>query len=166
VKKLALLLSFVTLGVGAVAADAATLSLGTLPDGLTPIGAGHNAGGFADTFNFNLSGALSDVVASFASITNIDSFDAFLQEKTPSGWTQIGSSFTSSETFSDLTSGKYRLDVIGFVPSNAGFYSGNLSVAAVPETDTWLMLLIGSGLVGYQLRRKQKTLPQQPFAAG
>ena len=28
----------------------------------------------------------------------------------------------------------------------------------VPEADTWVMLLVGSGLVAYQLRRKQRAV--------
>jgi hypothetical protein len=31
------------------------------------------------------------------------------------------------------------------------------------EMDTWLMLLVGGGLVVLQLRRKQKSLPQRPL---
>lgn len=34
----------------------------------------------------------------------------------------------------------------------------------VSKDDTWLMLLIGSGLVALQLRRKQKSLPHQPLS--
>jgi hypothetical protein len=31
------------------------------------------------------------------------------------------------------------------------------------DTDSWLMLLVGGGLIVLQLRRKQKTLPQRPL---
>jgi hypothetical protein len=31
------------------------------------------------------------------------------------------------------------------------------------DLDSWLMLLVGGGLVVLQLRRKQKTLPQRPM---
>ena len=165
-KKRISLLSVFVLGVCAMQANARTFPLGTLPNGITPIADGHKSGSFADTFNFKLGGTLSGLAASFTSVSNISAFDAFLQEHTAGGWTQLGTAFSTSETFSGLTSGKYRLEVVGFVPSTSGFYSGNLAVAAVPEADTWLMFLIGSGLVAYQLRRKQKSIPRQPFAAG
>lgn len=37
--------------------------------------------------------------------------------------------------------------------------------SASSNSDTWLMLLIGSGLVALQLRRKQKSLPHRPLAS-
>jgi len=46
----------------------------------------------------------------------------------------------------------------------------NAATEAQPETtsasdtDTWLMLLISSGLVALQLRRKQKSLPHQTLS--
>ena len=36
-----------------------------------------------------------------------------------------------------------------------------VAVAAVPEPETWLMLVIGLGLAAYQLHRKQKSLGLQ-----
>jgi hypothetical protein len=46
-----------------------------------------------------------------------------------------------------------------------GLYRGSLQVAAVPEADVWVMLLVGFAVVLYQLRRKQRSIEQQPVAA-
>ena len=40
--------------------------------------------------------------------------------------------------------------------------SPRIHVVAVPEAETWVMLLVGLGLVAYQLRRKQRLLEQRP----
>jgi hypothetical protein len=65
-----------------------------------------------------------------------------------------------------LAPGSYR---IGFSGIGNGFlggiYRGSLQVAAVPEADVWVMLLVGFAVVLYQLRRKQRSLEQQPVAA-
>jgi hypothetical protein len=165
VKKLATVLSVWLLSLCATAASAATLPLGTLPAGVTPFANGHESGAFADSYTFSLA-SLSDLAASFTSVTNIGGFSGFLQQHTSTGWSEVGSFFSSSQTFDDLSKGSYRLEVFGGVPRNSGFYTGTLTVQAVPEADTWLMMLVGAGLVGFQLRRKQKSLPRQPFAAG
>lgn len=68
----------------------------------------------------------------------------------------------SSVTFADLTPASYTAAVFG-TARNAGAYGApfRVSVAAVPEIETWLMLLIGFALAAYQLHRKQKSLGQQ-----
>jgi hypothetical protein len=163
VKKLLGTLMVLALSCAAGEASARTFHLGELSSGLTSVGDGRGAGGFADTFNFRLS-SLSDVVVAFTASTGISSLQGILQEHTHGGWTQVGSSFTTSNSFADLAAGRYRFDAIGFVPKNFGMYSANINVAAVPEASTWMMLLIGSGMVAFQLRRKQKSLPRQAIA--
>jgi len=57
-----------------------------------------------------------------------------------------------------LTAGNYYLQVIGTVNStSAGTFSGNLALkaVAVPEADTYAMLLAGLGLVGFIARRRK-----------
>ena len=58
-------------------------------------------------------------------------------------------------TFSFLASsaGIYTALLFG-LPGGSG--AGSFSVSVVPEVETWVMLLIGVGLIGYQLRRKNK----------
>lgn len=41
-----------------------------------------------------------------------------------------------------------------------GGFNGQLTVAAVPEPEEWAMMLVGAGLVSFQVRRKQKGLSQ------
>jgi hypothetical protein len=160
-----LLSSLMILALCCVAAEASakTYSLGVLPIGTSVVGNGEKPGGFADTFKFTL-GGVSDVMLAFTSSTGISSLQGLLQEKTHGGWTQVGSGFGTSSSFADLAAGKYRFDVIGFVPTHYGHYAADISVSAVPEADTWMMLLIGGGMVAYQLRRKHKSLPRQPIA--
>ncbi|HEV7446346.1 MAG TPA: FxDxF family PEP-CTERM protein [Steroidobacteraceae bacterium] len=85
-----------------------------------------------------------------------------LQEKVSGGWTTIA---TASPSFADLSAGKYRWEVSGITGRQSGFWGAKMAVTAVPEADVWMMLLIGVGLVGYQLRRKQQSLKHPPLAA-
>ncbi len=56
-----------------------------------------------------------------------------------------------------IGAGNYSLEVIGTVTGNVhGSYSGTLNVSAVPEPETYGMLLAGLGLVGFAARRKAK----------
>jgi hypothetical protein len=65
-------------------------------------------------------------------------------------------------TFADLAPGCYAVAIFGTAKFLSGYAATyRVSVAAVPEIETWLMLLIGLGLAAYQLHRKQKTLGQQ-----
>ena len=89
-------------------------------------------------------------------------FAVQLQEKTAGVWTTIP---TASPSFADLSAGKYRWEVAGTTGRQGGFWGAKMAVTAVPEADVWTMLLIGVGLVGYQLRRKQQSLKHPPFAA-
>jgi len=58
-------------------------------------------------------------------------------------------------TFSSLAAGSYALKVSGSGTGLAGGrYTGSLTVTPVPEPETWAMLLVGTILLGLQLRRK------------
>lgn len=57
-------------------------------------------------------------------------------------------------TYDNLTSGSYYLRLTGSTAAGGGFYAGVAMLAPVPETSTWLMILIGISLVGLALRRK------------
>jgi opacity protein-like surface antigen len=85
-----------------------------------------------------------------------------LPEKVSGLWTRIP---TASPSFADLSAGRYRWEITGYIGRQSGLWGGKMMVSAVPEADVWLMLLIGLGLIGYQLRRKQRSLKQPPFAA-
>jgi hypothetical protein len=108
----------------------------------------------ARTFNLGV------VPARSAAVDESSSLQGILKEKTRSGWTRVATTFAGTSSFADLTSGRYRFDTLGFVPGKLGDDVVNIK-AAVPAANSWLLLLIGSGLVAYQLRRKQKSLPRQ-----
>jgi hypothetical protein len=52
--------------------------------------------------------------------------------------------------------GNYTAYVLGMAGKNSSSYS--YAVSTVPEVETWVTLLIGMGLIVYQLRRKSKSL--------
>ncbi|WP_238525294.1 FxDxF family PEP-CTERM protein [Methylovorus sp. MP688] len=52
----------------------------------------------------------------------------------------------------DDLGGKYFLEVIG---TGKGGYSGTISVSAVPEAETYVMMLAGVGLMGFVARRRK-----------
>jgi hypothetical protein len=71
--------------------------------------------------------------------------------------TGFGSHPTDSWSLSDynLTNGSYALKVDGRVlGAGGGAFGGDLVVSAVPEPQSWAMLLAGLGMVGMAARRK------------
>jgi hypothetical protein len=119
--------------------------------------------GFTDFVKFKLTeqSAVDFTFRSFQDVIN-SSFAVQLQERASGVWTTIP---TASPSFADLSAGKYRWDITGSTGRQSGFWGAKMAVTAVPEADVWMMLLIGLGLVGYQLRRKQQSLKYPPFAA-
>jgi hypothetical protein len=69
-----------------------------------------------------------------------------------------GSYFANLDSATLNGSQAYTLKVVGFAESANASYSGGINVLAVPEPDEWAMMLVGVGLVGYQVRRKQAKL--------
>jgi hypothetical protein len=119
---------------------------------------------FNDTLNFSLN-TLSDL-GGIVGETGISGFTATIS----GGSLSTPTSLTSQYFLTDLTAGSYTMTFKGVASSGSSLvpniYGTFFSVAAVPEPDTWLMLLIGAGLVGFQLRRKQKVLRHRPLVAG
>lgn len=100
-------------------------------------------------------------------LLGIDNFSASLQQLGKSGFQTVATLSSNPVSFDDfLGPGKYRI-AIGGIGSGlfGGLYTGSLQVAVVPEAEVWVMLLVGFGMVLYQLRRKQRLLEQQPVAA-
>jgi hypothetical protein len=161
-------------GIGA--AQATTTALGTVTDGSYGFGRAINFGEtFTDYVNFNLSDSaeVTSFIKSFDmsifhfDLLGIDNFTTGLQRLGSSGYTTLTTLSSNPASFDDLLSpGSYRFSVAG---TGSGFfgglYRGTLHVAAVPEADTWVMLLMAFGIVVYQLRRKQRSLEQPPAAA-
>jgi hypothetical protein len=71
---------------------------------------------------------------------------------------------STAPSFAELAAGNSRGEIVGITGRQSGSWGARLPVAAVKEADVWMMLMIGLGLVGYQLRRKQQGLKQLPFA--
>lgn len=56
-----------------------------------------------------------------------------------------------------LSAGSYYLEIDGKInAASTGSYSGNISLKAVPEADTYAMMLAGLGLVGFVARRRKQ----------
>lgn len=85
-----------------------------------------------------------------------------LEKLTGSSWNSVLASTSTStqgaSIFADsISSGNYRLSITGAAvgTNGAGEYALALeTVAAVPESETWAMLLVGTILISMQLRRK------------
>ena len=60
----------------------------------------------------------------------------------------IGSSLTQANQYTFANNAKFNL-------SSAGVLTYSTTVAAVPEADTWAMMFMGLGLMGFIARRKQ-----------
>ncbi len=75
------------------------------------------------------------------------------------GWAGNASGNSASLTFNNLAAGWYTV-FIGGTDSTSGF-SGefDLVVSAVPETETWTMLLAGLGLIGWRLKKQARYEP-------
>jgi len=107
------------------------------------------------------------ILAQGDKVRGIDNFSTGLEKLGTGGFTSIASLTSNPASFDDLLApGSYRFAIAG---TGSGFfggiYRGTLHVAAVPEADTWVMLLMAFGIVVYQLRRKQRSLEQPPAAA-
>lgn len=128
-------------------------------------------GAFSDNFFFELPSAVlsQDIGASVISgwgprtaASNVE-FDAF-ELFNPSGVSIASGPFGSDiSRFQALNEpaglGTYRLNVQGHLTGPAGFgdYAGTLSVSPVPEPETYAMLLVGLGLLGFAARRRSNT---------
>jgi hypothetical protein len=93
-------------------------------------------------------------------------FAAMLLGISQSGGPLLGSiSHAGSFNFNATQSGAYTALFFGAPgPFSIGPFTANgssygITVAAVPEPEVWAMMLIGVGLIGYQLRRKSKAGP-------
>ena len=163
------------LAAGIGSAQASTTQLGTLSAGdysfSSYVSPGHSFNNFV---RFRLDDAaqvtsfIGSLELSFASFSllGIDNFSASLQKLGSGGFQTLSTAAGDGLSFNDLLApGRYRIALSGDSSGLlGGFYQGALHVAAVPEADTWIMLLVGFGIVLYQLRRKQRSIEMQPLA--
>lgn len=155
-------------------AQATTSDLGSVTAGApTSFNAAATAAGpFSDIFTFSLptSSSIGFSAINFP-VSNL--FNAVLTSASlfsnkdgalfNSDDTLIGSGSLNNNkiTFSSgpLGAGSYYLNVSGIANgSQGGLYNGAISVTAVPEPETYAMLLAGLGVMGFIARRRNKTL--------
>ncbi|HBV21287.1 MAG TPA: hypothetical protein DEF07_06170 [Nitrosomonas sp.] len=80
--------------------------------------------------------------------------------------TLVNGEFVGFSSFPGLTSGHdYDVIVTGDLRAghSSGSYSGNISIAPVPEPKFYIMLLAGLALVGFAARRHQKSASQPAY---
>ena len=133
-------------------------NLGALSDG--DFGIVGNASAFSqslqDTVRFTLTS--TSTISGLIAPVRLTSATGSLSNAT-------GALTLGKETFADLTPGSHTVAVFGTAKYLSGYAATyRLSVAAVPEIETWVMLLIGLALAAYQLHRKQKMLGQQALS--
>jgi hypothetical protein len=156
---LALILSVGMIG-GAEASMKQT-QLGALGDGSS--GSVSNLFLSEDTFQDTVDFSLSSMSTISGFITAIRLEDANWRLTSGSTTISSGAFGTGSYSFADLAPGAYSISIFGgsqFISGYSASYAVS-AVSAVPEAQTWLMILIGLGLVAFQLQRKHKTLPLQ-----
>jgi hypothetical protein len=115
---------------------------------------------FADLANFitpvgyQLVGATISSIKTGGNNTNID-FTSVMLNGTNFLVSSTGNvEFRSLQNLLLTPGGNNILSVAG-LSGGAASYAGTLSFAAVPEPSTWLMMILGIGLAGLGLRRRQ-----------
>jgi len=138
-------------------ADPLDLSSGSAGFSNTPV-----IGGFTDTFTFTLTtpsvanGSLTSALngaqdVDFASITLTGPSGVF-------AFTQLNPDpvevWALPAAGASLASGAYTLTVIGTNSTAGGSYGGNFAVTAVPEPETYALMLAGLMVVGFLSKRR------------
>jgi PEP-CTERM motif. len=160
-------LGFAVQANAAIPSDLGTLSGGDQSFFSSSVG----AGSFSDTIDFRLTDTLN--LRGLVSAFGVSSLAIGLDTPTPI-FTFTGVPiptapfFTISDeaySFADLAPSVTHTLYISGVAARGGAFISGFAVAAVPEAETWLMIMVGFGLVAFQLQRKQKSLSHHPLTA-
>lgn len=155
-------------------AHASSASLGAIASSVPTSfnAASTSAGPFSDVFSFSLSatssvgvsvmnlpvaGLFNTIFTSASLFSNPDGvlFNGDDSLVTPGTLSSNAFSFSSAP----VGAGSYYLNVSGIGNGpQGGLYNGSISVAAVPEPETYAMLLAGMGVMFFIARRRNKTL--------
>ena len=152
-------------------AASATFAADT-PPGPLDLSSGSNSFGFnptgmfVDTYTFTLADT-SWLIAGQASTTKVGSQDLDITSiLIKSGGATVGS-FAANAGSNDavenyslaqllLAPGAYSLVVSGMNSDAKASYSGNVAVAAIPEPETYALMLAGLAAVGFIARRRKR----------
>jgi hypothetical protein len=154
------------------AAQATTTALGAVAVGV-PLAFGGIAtpGTFIDLFTFTLppnggSGynisnftflpaQYNTVFTNFNLVRNLDGIIGNADDTVVASSTSAGAA-NMSLTFAASAGGSYYLSVIGLTNGSlGGIYNGAISVSAVPEPETYALMLAGIGMIGFMAARRR-----------
>ena len=124
-----------------------------------------DATNLSDTYTFNID-TPGPYLATLIDNALFVPFTALGLGVTQTGGPTMGSiTSPGSFTFTATAADSFTAVVGGIVPSGAALPIGTygVTVTLVPEPETWAMMLVGMGLVGWQLRRKVKSSAASRF---
>lgn len=115
-------------------------------------------GDFSDTFTFTppISGLSSSTIISNLLGTIGITFTSVSINGNPFVLTNTAGVSSGVSGLVNLTA-PLVLSVLGNSTGPLATYSGNFAIAAIPEPETYAMMLAGLGLVGFMARRRRKT---------
>ncbi|MBV7535955.1 FxDxF family PEP-CTERM protein [Duganella sp. sic0402] len=120
---------------------------------------------FSDKYTFSGTGVLSSIVSAFTNpllsdaiqITNFQVFNSAGFSLDGTKWSEGASDVWTAGSTASIASDSYYVLVTGKLLSSAATaYSGSVSVSAVPEPETFAMLAVGLGMIGFAGRRRNK----------
>jgi len=142
----------VALSLGLLSAAQALVFVPTNPDGSVTWQGGVAGTSFSETYQFNLSSGQF-------TLTMVDNgfvepwTSLALQAQNGTGTTTLGSlSGFGSFNFTTSSAGLYQA-VLNGVPTSPASSFG-VTIAPVPEPEIWAMMMVGMGLLGFQLKKR------------